>query len=68
VPVAPPDGVELVRRRGAEHDYLFVINHTDAAYDVRTTGTELITATTVDGTLAVAGGEVRVVRESRDNS
>jgi beta-galactosidase len=68
VPVATPDGVELVRRRGAEHDYLFVINHTDAAFDVRATGTELTTATTVDGSLAVAGGEVRVVRESRDNS
>jgi len=67
-PVSAPDDVEIVRRRGASDDYLFVINHSDAAFDVTTSGTELITDTAIDATLAVPAGEVRVVRESRVNS
>ena len=67
-PLSAPDDVEIVRRRGASDDYLFVINHSDAAFDVTTSGTELITDTAIDTTLAVPAGEVRVVRESRVNS
>jgi beta-galactosidase len=63
-PLPLPAGVELVRRRGDAADYLFVINHSDAAIDLPAAGTELITATAVDGTLHVPAGEARVVRES----
>ncbi|GAB3604951.1 beta-galactosidase [Conyzicola nivalis] len=66
-PVASPDGVEIIRRSGDTGDFLFVINHTDAPFELSATGTDLITDTAVEGTLAVAAGEVRVVRESRDN-
>jgi len=66
-PAASPDGVEIIRRSGENGDYLFVINHTDAAFETPAAGTELITDTAVAGTLAVPAGEVRVVRESREN-
>jgi beta-galactosidase len=65
-PVATPDGVEIIRRSGANGDFVFFINHTDATFEASATGTELITGIAVEGTLAVAAGEVRVVRESRD--
>ncbi|MBN9211670.1 MAG: beta-galactosidase [Microbacterium sp. 71-36] len=54
---------EIVRRRGADASYVFVVNHgdTDLVADVR--GTELITGTAVDDRLRVPSGAVRVVRE-----
>jgi beta-galactosidase len=67
-PPASPDGVEIIRRSGSENDFVFFINHTDAAFEATATGTELITDTAVAGTLTVAAGDVRVVRESRDHS
>jgi len=60
-PAAP--GVEVVRRRGAAADYVFVINHTDAATTHPVPGLELITGTAVD-VVIVPAGEVRVVRTS----
>ena len=64
VPTALPEGVELVRRRGAEQSYLFVINHTDSPFELDAAGTELITDDVVTGRLTVPAGEVRVVRET----
>jgi beta-galactosidase len=56
-PVLPglPEGVEAVRRRGADGDYLFVLNHTDAPVDVA--GTDLL-----GGTGPVPAGGVAVIR------
>ncbi|KQO08874.1 beta-galactosidase [Agreia sp. Leaf244] len=73
-----PTGVEIVRRVGTSAGWLFVINHTDAPFEYRTQGTEIITGAEIgihasaeneisqDGTLHVPAGEVRVVRESRN--
>ncbi|WP_084606074.1 beta-galactosidase [Agreia bicolorata] len=77
IPVVHPSGVEIVRRVGPSGSWVFVINHSDAAYEYRTQGTEIITGaevgtrasamneTSQNGTLDVPAGAVRVVRESR---
>ncbi|SMG07951.1 beta-galactosidase [Agreia pratensis] len=78
VPVAHPVGVEIVRRVSASGSWLFIINHTDASFEYRTQGTEILTGaeigtpasatneTAQNGTLDVPAGAVRVVRESRN--
>lgn len=55
--------VELVRRRGAEASYLFIVNHGSTPASVEARGTELITGMPVTGVAAVPGGAVRIVRE-----
>lgn len=55
--------LELVRRRGADADYLFVVNHGESPVSVETAGTELVTSERVAGRLSVPGGAVRIVRE-----
>src|SRR4029079_9137853 len=42
---ASPDGVEIIRRAGPDSDFVFFINHTDAAFEATASGTELITDT-----------------------
>ncbi|TDC39292.1 beta-galactosidase [Micromonospora sp. 15K316] len=59
---APP-GVEVVRRRGAERSWLFVLNHTDDVARLPVTGVDLLTGERCDGALVVPAGEVAVVRE-----
>jgi len=56
------DGVEVVRRRNDSSTYLFVINHTDAAYETAVHGTELIAGTPIGGVLVVPAREVAIVR------
>ncbi|MFF2454325.1 beta-galactosidase [Isoptericola sp. NPDC058082] len=74
--VVAPAGVEVVRRwadDGTTDDatsWLFAINHTDAdatlgTPDAPVTGTELLSGDTVEGSLAVPAGAVRVVRVGR---
>ena len=58
---AAPETVEVVTRRGADADYVTVINHGEAEATVAVAGYELLTATETE-TLVVPGGEVRVVR------
>jgi beta-galactosidase len=65
-PATVVSGVEVVRRRGDDHTYLFVINHTDAAYETPARGTELIGATAIDGSLVVPAREVAIVRLDSD--
>jgi beta-galactosidase len=77
IPAVHPGGVEIVRRAGASDSWVFIINHTDVAFEYRTHGTEIITGAQIgipapatseisqDGTLDVPAGAVRVVRESR---
>jgi beta-galactosidase len=55
--------VEIVRRRGADAAYLFVINHGAADVDVDVDGFELVTGVPVAGRIAVPGGAVRIIRE-----
>jgi len=60
----PPAGVEAVRRRGAEHDYLFVLNHGATDITVRGEGYDLVgDRQTAEGVL-VPGGGYLVARES----
>ncbi|WP_327319604.1 beta-galactosidase [Streptomyces sp. NBC_01235] len=58
-----PAGVEVVRRRGAEADFLFLIDHTGKGTEAPATGLELLTGTAVTGTVFVPPGGVVVVRE-----
>ncbi|NYI04883.1 beta-galactosidase [Allostreptomyces psammosilenae] len=65
-PAAPTrPGVEVVRRTGADAEYLFVLNHTDTPAEVPAEGAELLTGTPVTGTLTVPAGEAAVVRMIR---
>ena len=73
-----PAGVEIVRRVGESGSWVFIINHTNAAFEYRTQGTEILTGADIGlpasatnetariGTLDVPAGTVRVVRESRN--
>jgi beta-galactosidase len=60
-----PAGIEVVRRRGAQADYLFLIDHTGKGADAPAEGVELLTGTPVTGTVTVPPGGVAVVREPR---
>ncbi|AEG43274.1 beta-galactosidase [Isoptericola variabilis] len=67
--VAPPAGVEVVRRWSEDGatSWLFAINHTDADATLGTPeapvrGTELLTGEAADGALTVPARAVRVVR------
>ncbi|MDN3495662.1 beta-galactosidase [Planococcus sp. APC 4015] len=55
-------GVEAVRRRAAEGDYLFLLNHGGGAIRVRGTGIDLVSGAEDD--FSLAAGEVAVIRES----
>ncbi|MCA0378579.1 MAG: beta-galactosidase [Actinobacteria bacterium] len=56
--------LELVRRRGEAHSYVFIINHADAAATVEVSGLEMITGVNVQNQWQVPAGAVRVVREA----
>ncbi|MEU5180052.1 beta-galactosidase [Streptomyces longwoodensis] len=63
-----PEGVEAVRRRGEDADYLFLIDHGGDGARVRVPekATELLTATPLpDGLVEIGAGEVAVVRVPR---
>jgi beta-galactosidase len=60
-----PAGVEVVRRLGADADYLFLIDHAGAGAEVTADGTELLTGKPVRGSVTVPAGGVAVVREPR---
>lgn len=64
VPTATaPAGVEAIRRTGADHAYLFLINHTQQTARVPVTGSGLGDAEIADGQAVVPPGGVVVVRE-----
>jgi beta-galactosidase len=60
----PSDGVERVVRRAADHDYEFVINHTDTDRKVMLAapGYDLLGERSADGTLSVGRRGVAIVR------
>ncbi len=54
-------GAEIVRRRGDEAEYVFVINHSDRPVTLPESGYELITDSHVNE-IEVPPGAVRVLR------
>ncbi|GAA4722397.1 beta-galactosidase [Phytohabitans rumicis] len=60
---AAPAGIEVVRRCGADADYLFLIDHAGVGAEVTADGVELLTGKTVCGSVTVPAGGVAVVRE-----
>ncbi|WP_392959301.1 beta-galactosidase [Streptomyces sp. LN245] len=62
-----PPGVETVRRRGRDADYVFLIDHAGrgAEIPVPPGATELLTGKTLSGSVRVDPGEIAVVREPR---
>lgn len=63
-PRRPERGLELIRRRGDEADYVIAINHADTDATVEVDGIELLRGTTATGTHVVSGGGVAVIRTS----
>lgn len=62
VPQRPERGLEVVVRHGVDADYVFAINHADAARAVSVEGTDLVTGADVVGALELPAGRVAVVR------
>lgn len=60
-----PAGIEVVRRRGAQADYLFLIDHAGDGAEVPADGVELLTRQPVTGSVTVPPGGIAVVRETR---
>ena len=60
---APPPGVEVVRRRGAEHRYLFVLNHGSSDVEVTGAGVDLLSGEPSDAGLHLRAGAAAVLRE-----
>lgn len=60
-----PAGVEVVRRRGADADYLFLIDHAGHGAEIPAEGVELLTGKPVVGSVTVPEEGVAVVREPR---
>ncbi|WP_329303282.1 beta-galactosidase [Streptomyces sp. NBC_00659] len=62
-----PPGVEIVRRRGRDADYVFLIDHAGrgAELPVPPGATELLTGKPLSGSVRVDPGEIAVVREPR---
>ncbi|MGV9193522.1 beta-galactosidase [Microbacterium sp. MC2] len=61
-PADLPPGVEAVRRRGTDADYLVAINHGTETVSLSVSGTDLFTQTAAEGMLELAGGDVAVIR------
>ena len=57
-----PDGVEHVVRRTKTGALRIFINHTERAQTVRAAGRNVLSNTDVDGDVAVAPGDVLIVR------
>ncbi len=57
-----PAGLEVVRRRGADADYLIAINHRDTSARLAADGVELLSGATVDGEHDVEAGGIAVLR------
>ena len=53
------------RRRGADADYLFLIDHAGNGAEIPAEGVELLTGKPAAGTVTVPAGGVAVVREPK---
>ena len=63
-PPSHPQGVEVMVRRGEDHDYVVAVNHGEDEAEIRANGTDLLTGAAVEGVLRVGGGGAAVVRTS----
>ncbi|MFJ6569712.1 beta-galactosidase [Streptomyces sp. NPDC091292] len=63
--VPPVGGLDIVVRRSADHDYVFLINHGDTAATVPGSGTDLLDGSVHEGEVTVPAGGARVVRRGR---
>ncbi|HEU5428100.1 MAG TPA: beta-galactosidase [Actinocrinis sp.] len=60
-----PDTLELVRRKASDDtSYLFAINHGQQEAEVATSGVDLLTGEAFVGSVHIAAGSVRIVREA----
>jgi beta-galactosidase len=59
---AASDDVEIVSRNSGDQSWVFVINHGTQPTHVEISGVELLSNSTVDGSLLVEAGRVAVVR------
>ena len=64
-PAEHAEGLEVVRRRGRDADYLVAVNHSDEPEPLVVFGHELLTDTPADGSWTVPGGAVAVLRTRR---
>jgi beta-galactosidase len=60
-----PVGIEVVKRRGTDADYLFLIDHAGRGAEIPAEGVELLTGKPITGSVTVPEGGVAVVRELR---
>ncbi|MET7330885.1 beta-galactosidase [Nonomuraea sp. NPDC005650] len=61
----PAGGLEVVTRRSAGHEYVFLINHGDTESTVPGAGTDLLDGSVHEGKITVPAGGVRVVSAAR---
>jgi beta-galactosidase len=61
-----PTGVEVVTRSNTTDRFRFVINHSEHDISFAVHGAELLTGTSVTGSLTVPAGDVRVIRLTVD--
>ncbi|MEV4014214.1 beta-galactosidase [Nonomuraea angiospora] len=61
----PAGGLEVVTRRSAGDEYVFLINHGDTETTVPGTGTDLLDGSVHEGKITVPAGGVRVVASAR---
>ncbi|MFF2632495.1 beta-galactosidase [Microbacterium sp. NPDC058021] len=64
-PADVPAGVEIVRRRRDDAEFVVAINHTTEAVQLPVEGINLLTRTEITGMLSLAGGDVAVIRSPR---
>ncbi|WP_245631597.1 beta-galactosidase [Curtobacterium ammoniigenes] len=66
-PTAPGAGagVEIVRRSNDTHEWVFVLNHTDAPVEHGFSGHELVTDRAISGTTALPAGGTHIIRQDR---
>ncbi len=63
-PAAQP-GLEVVRRRDDQHEWVFLLNHTDRAVEHHEAGHELVADRAVAGTTTIAPGGTQIIRTDR---
>ena len=67
-PAGLPAGVEVIRRRGEDAEYVVAVNHGSDAASIAADGVDLLTGTPISGMLELAGGTVAVVRSEAQHT
>lgn len=57
-----PEGVEIVTRTSADHEYVFVLNHSETEYITDIKGVDITSGKTFDGVSAVAPNTAAVIQ------